>query len=141
MDLVLRQVTEGDLATFFDQQLDPAANHMAAFTRGDPADREAFMAHWARMIGVMAPSPAKELTAAGSPRQGTLDGLRLLVDHREQDSSVAIGWPPPRSVVTANRIVSWVTPRVHQRSSEPASTTAFRASSWLQSERISVPAG
>lgn len=50
-EVVLREVTKGDLPVFFDQQLDPAAHRMAAFTRGDPADREAFMAHWARILG------------------------------------------------------------------------------------------
>ena len=41
----LRDVTESDLPTFFEQQLDPAANHMAAFTSRDPADEEAFLGH------------------------------------------------------------------------------------------------
>ena len=31
-DLVLRDVVEDDLPLFFDYQLDPGANHMAAFT-------------------------------------------------------------------------------------------------------------
>jgi RimJ/RimL family protein N-acetyltransferase len=44
--LILRQVTAEDLPTFFEQQLDPEANHMAAFTAKDPKDREAFEAHW-----------------------------------------------------------------------------------------------
>ena len=48
--VILRDVTEGDLPTFFEQQVDPAANHMAAFTREDPSDRDAFMAHWARIL-------------------------------------------------------------------------------------------
>ena len=51
MSVELREVTKDDLPIFFAQQLDPAANHMAAFTRGDPANREAFMAHWARILG------------------------------------------------------------------------------------------
>lgn len=46
----LRDVTESDLPIFFQQQLDPAANHMAAFTARDPADRDAFTAHWARIL-------------------------------------------------------------------------------------------
>ena len=38
---------ESDLPIFFEQQLDPVANQMAAF----PArDREAFMAHWTRIL-------------------------------------------------------------------------------------------
>lgn len=48
---MLRDVTEDDLLIFFEQQLDPAANHMAAFTAKDPADRDAFAAHWAKILG------------------------------------------------------------------------------------------
>ncbi len=49
--LVLRDVTEDDLPVFFEHQLDADANRMAAFTAKDPADRAAFMAHWARVLG------------------------------------------------------------------------------------------
>ena len=48
-DIVLREVTDDDLPIFFEQQLDPDANYMAAFTSRDPTDRDAFMAHWARI--------------------------------------------------------------------------------------------
>ena len=48
--IVLREVLTSDLPIFFEQQLDPEANWMAAFTRKDPADRDAFMAHWARIL-------------------------------------------------------------------------------------------
>ena len=50
-DVLLRDVTEGDLPTFFEQQLDSDANRMAAFTRKDPADRDAFDAHWTKIMG------------------------------------------------------------------------------------------
>ncbi len=50
-DVQLRDVLEEDLPVFFDQQRDPAANRMAAFTAKDPADRGAFMAHWKRILG------------------------------------------------------------------------------------------
>jgi RimJ/RimL family protein N-acetyltransferase len=50
-DVLLREVTEDDLPIFFEQQRDPAANRMAAFTAKDPADRAAFMAKWAKMLG------------------------------------------------------------------------------------------
>ncbi len=46
----LRNVTEGDLSIFFEQQRNPAANHMAAFTARDPADQVAFAAHWKRIL-------------------------------------------------------------------------------------------
>lgn len=45
-DIVLRPVEDADLAVFFEQQMEPEASHMAAFTRKDHGDREAFMAHW-----------------------------------------------------------------------------------------------
>ena len=50
MELILRDVEPGDLTAFFEYQLDPAANHMAAFTAKDPTDREAFDARWERVL-------------------------------------------------------------------------------------------
>jgi RimJ/RimL family protein N-acetyltransferase len=50
-NVLLRDVTESDLPIFFEQQLDPEANQMAAFTVKDPADREAFTARWTRILG------------------------------------------------------------------------------------------
>ena len=50
-DIVLRNVTQQDLPIFFEQQLDPEANRMAAFTSKDPSDRDAFTAHWAKIMG------------------------------------------------------------------------------------------
>jgi RimJ/RimL family protein N-acetyltransferase len=50
-EVTLRPVEGDDLAIFFEQQLDPVANYMAAFTSEDPADREAFDAHWAKILG------------------------------------------------------------------------------------------
>ena len=49
-EVVLRDVREDDLEIFFEQQLDPAANHMAAFTSRDPADRDAFGKHWTMIL-------------------------------------------------------------------------------------------
>ena len=46
----LREVTEDNLPIFFEQQLDPTANQMAAFTSRDPSDRDAFMAHWTKLL-------------------------------------------------------------------------------------------
>ena len=43
----LREVTESDLPILFEQQLDPEATAMAAFPS---RDREAFMAHWAKIM-------------------------------------------------------------------------------------------
>lgn len=49
-DIQLRDVEEGDLPYFFDFQLDPEANHMAAFTSKDPTDQDAFDAHWEKIL-------------------------------------------------------------------------------------------
>ncbi len=47
--LILRAIVDDDLPIFFEQQLDPTANYMAAFTAKDPTDRAAFDAHWHRI--------------------------------------------------------------------------------------------
>ena len=49
-ELLLRNVISADLPIFFEYQLDPEANYMAAFTAKDPGNREAFMAHWHRIL-------------------------------------------------------------------------------------------
>ncbi|MBP6015546.1 MAG: GNAT family N-acetyltransferase [Candidatus Promineofilum sp.] len=46
----LREVVAADLPIFFDNERDPVAVRMAAFTSKDPADRAAFDAHWARNL-------------------------------------------------------------------------------------------
>jgi len=49
MTVILRGVKDDDLPIFFQQQLDPEANYMAAFTSENPEDREAFEAHWLKI--------------------------------------------------------------------------------------------
>ena len=49
-DIHLRDVIEADLPIFFQQQLDPQANYMAAFTAKDPTDQEAFDVKWAKIL-------------------------------------------------------------------------------------------
>ncbi|GAA3782625.1 GNAT family N-acetyltransferase [Streptomyces phyllanthi] len=49
MEVVLREVHDSDLPVFFRQTNDPEALRMAAFTAKDPADRDAFDAHWGRI--------------------------------------------------------------------------------------------
>jgi RimJ/RimL family protein N-acetyltransferase len=49
-DVCLRDGERDDLPIFFEHQRDPDANSMAAFTRKDPTNKEAFLAHWARII-------------------------------------------------------------------------------------------
>jgi RimJ/RimL family protein N-acetyltransferase len=47
VDVQLRAVSPDDLPIFFEQQRDPVAIRMAAFL---PRDREAFDAHWAKIL-------------------------------------------------------------------------------------------
>ncbi|TXS45544.1 N-acetyltransferase [Streptomyces sp. uw30] len=49
MDVELREVHDSDLPVFYRQMNDPEALRMAAFTPKDPADRDAFDAHWSRI--------------------------------------------------------------------------------------------
>jgi len=46
----LRNVAQDDLPIFFEQQNNPKAIHMAAFTSKDPTDQEAFNTHWQRIL-------------------------------------------------------------------------------------------
>lgn len=48
--VTLRAVVPDDLPFFFTHQLDSTANQMAAFTAKDPTDREAFTAHWSKIL-------------------------------------------------------------------------------------------
>ena len=48
--IILRDTRETDLQTFFEYQLDPIANRMAAFTAKDPTDRDAYMAKWTKNL-------------------------------------------------------------------------------------------
>ena len=50
IEVSLRDVANTDLPIFFEFQRDPAANHMAAFTARDPTDKDAFAAHWDRIL-------------------------------------------------------------------------------------------
>lgn len=45
----LRDVIDSDLPILFEYEQDPEANYMAGFTPENPNDREAFMAHWAKI--------------------------------------------------------------------------------------------
>jgi RimJ/RimL family protein N-acetyltransferase len=48
-DVALREVMDSDLPIFFEHESDPDARYMAAFTSENRNDREAFMAHWAKI--------------------------------------------------------------------------------------------
>ena len=47
-NIILRNVTEADLPILYEQQLDPEATRMADFPS---RDRDAFMAHWNKIMG------------------------------------------------------------------------------------------
>ncbi len=47
-EVQLRPVRDEDLPIFFEQERDPVAVQMAAFTHPDPNDRAAFDAHGSR---------------------------------------------------------------------------------------------
>ncbi|MDV9168791.1 GNAT family N-acetyltransferase [Streptomyces sp. W16] len=49
MEVALRPVHDSDLPVFFRQMNDPESLRMAAFAPKDPADRDAFDAHWKRI--------------------------------------------------------------------------------------------
>jgi RimJ/RimL family protein N-acetyltransferase len=50
MIIRLRDVVKNDLPIFFNQQLDPEANYMAAFTTKNPGDKNVFDAHWIKIL-------------------------------------------------------------------------------------------
>src|SRR6516162_9178545 len=47
--ITLRNVETSDISIFYEQQLDPEANRMAAFVRKERQDRAVFDAHWKRV--------------------------------------------------------------------------------------------
>ncbi len=49
--ITLRPVDPSDLDQFFNHQLDPMANHMAAFAAKNPSDRGVFNHHWQNILG------------------------------------------------------------------------------------------
>lgn len=49
-NILLRIVIDSDLPIFFEQQLDPEANYMAAFGAKDPADRKIFNEKWIKIM-------------------------------------------------------------------------------------------
>ncbi|HWA86165.1 MAG TPA: GNAT family N-acetyltransferase [Opitutus sp.] len=48
--ITLRSVEPSDLPIFFEQQLDPEANRMAAFVKKERHERAVFDAHWKRIL-------------------------------------------------------------------------------------------
>lgn len=79
MHIRLREIDDADLDLVFVWEQDPGAIAMAAFTRSDPTDREAFDRHYARIRS----DPACTLLAieedgafAGTIGSYSLDGVR-----------------------------------------------------------------
>jgi RimJ/RimL family protein N-acetyltransferase len=50
LDLHLRDMIAADIPVFFEEQIDPVANRMAAFTAKDPTDSMAFTEHWEQAL-------------------------------------------------------------------------------------------
>jgi RimJ/RimL family protein N-acetyltransferase len=74
----LRDVIESDLPIFYEHQLDPEANRMAAFVA---RNRDSFMAHWARILiddSVMAKTVLFDGQVAGNVVSFEQDGQRLV---------------------------------------------------------------
>lgn len=45
-NIQLRNIEQNDLEILFKHQVDEAASYMAAFTKEDPSDWQAFKDHW-----------------------------------------------------------------------------------------------
>ncbi|MBI3160750.1 MAG: GNAT family N-acetyltransferase [Chloroflexi bacterium] len=68
-EIILRPVEAADLDIFFENNRDPEAVRMAAFTAKDPDDRAAFDAHWSRILadpGVLIRAIVADGQVAGS---------------------------------------------------------------------------
>ena len=83
--MLLRAVEPDDLPVFFEQQLDPDASRMAAFTAQDPSDREAFAAKWARIV-------ANDTAVATIVAEGAVAGSVMLWRDPELDAPEVSFW-------------------------------------------------
>jgi len=83
--VLLRAVEPDDLPVFFEQQLDPDASRMAAFTAQDPSDREAFAAKWARIV-------ANDTAVATIVAEGAVAGSVMLWRDPELDAPEVSFW-------------------------------------------------
>jgi RimJ/RimL family protein N-acetyltransferase len=93
-EVELRDVIESDLPVFYEHQLDPEANRMAAFVA---RDRDAFMAHWAGILrddSVMAKTVLFDGQVAGNVVSFEQEGQRLVgywIGKRHWGKGVATG--------------------------------------------------
>ena len=95
-DVALRPVEDGDLDALFEQQRDPEAVRMAAFTAQDPSDRSAFDAHMARVrtapdITHRAVTVDGELV--GSIASFPIEGQTEITYWIDRAARVAMPWP------------------------------------------------
>lgn len=77
--LRLRRLRDADLDVLFEQQKDLEAVRMAAFTKEDPADREAYDAHWKRIRAdgeIVIRAVAEGEVVLGSILSFVMDGRR-----------------------------------------------------------------
>ena len=79
---MLREVIEDDLPFFFEQQQDPEANWMAAFTAKDPTDWAAFAAKWTKILGNEA-GTARTIVWGGQPVGNVLSFIAPWSGQRE----------------------------------------------------------
>lgn len=75
MAITLRPFADGDLDALFVWESDPRAVELAAFTRADPSDRDAFDAHYERVRGN--PSNTLLATEADGEFVGTIGSFTL----------------------------------------------------------------
>jgi RimJ/RimL family protein N-acetyltransferase len=75
MNVSLRPLADEDLATIFEQMMDPESVHMAAFTSADPTDRDAFLNHMARVRAD--PSTSNWVIEVDGAFAGTIASFRI----------------------------------------------------------------
>jgi RimJ/RimL family protein N-acetyltransferase len=77
MTIALRHIEDGDLNALYEQQRDPVAVRMAAFTPENPDDRAAFDAHMTRVrtdADVTIRAVTRDATLVGSVASFVIDG-------------------------------------------------------------------
>ncbi|MDT7786517.1 MAG: hypothetical protein QOF58_4936 [Pseudonocardiales bacterium] len=74
-DVTLREVEDADLDTVFEFMRDPESVWMAAFTAKDPDDREAFDAHWRKILA--RPDTTNRVIVADGRVVGTIASFEM----------------------------------------------------------------
>jgi len=89
MELRLRELRDGDLDAVFAWESDPAGVGLAAFTRSDPSDRDAFDEHY-RKIRAEPSNLIRVIETEGEP-VGTISSF-WIDDDREISYWIARAW-------------------------------------------------